>query len=115
MINISYRDTTIDYIILIAILLSGMSGGMVKLQRISGDSRDPIIAQAHNDNECGGPGAWTPDLSPPVLWLCLATGPRPVTGVTLTSVPSPRCASVVPTTRRNVADVVIVDNDKEVV
>ena len=64
MINISYRDTTIDYIILIAILLSGVSGGTVKLQRMSGDSRDPIIAQAHNDNECGGPRAGTLDPGP---------------------------------------------------
>ena len=61
-------------------IMSTLVTGMLKLHRISGDSKGPIIAQAHNNNDNGCSGL-DPDLSPPppVLWLCLATGPRPVT------------------------------------
>ena len=37
-------------------IMSTLVTVMLKLHRISGDSKDPIIAQAHNnnDNECSG-------------------------------------------------------------
>ena len=37
-------------------IMSTLVSGMLKPHRISGDSKDPIIAQAHNnnDNECSG-------------------------------------------------------------
>ena len=90
-------------------IMSTLVTGMLKLHRISGDSKGPIIAQAHNNNDNGCSGL-DPDLSPPppVLWLCLATGPRPVTDF---SSGSSQCLSGA-TTRRNVSDVVTADNDE---
>ena len=84
----------------------------MKLQRISGDSRDPIIAQAHNDNECGGldPGPFPASIvALPSNW----TAARHRRHADFSS-GSSLCLSGA-TTRRKVSDVVTADNDKEVV